>query len=136
MTSGVLIGAPVAGQLVDRYGARRVLLPSIVALGLGTIGFSMMTADPRVFYLIFFVTAVLGSATLPITWTKAIVNNFDRHRGLALGIALTGTGLYGFVASPLHPSDDQRIWLALGLYRCGDAATRALTAACFHTLQG
>ena len=100
MTSGVLIGAPVAGQLVDRYGARRVLLPSIIALGLGTIGFSMMTADPRVFYLIFFITAVLGSATLPITWTKAIVNNFDRHRGLALGIALTGTGLYGFVASP------------------------------------
>ncbi|MEL6686663.1 MAG: MFS transporter [Pseudomonadota bacterium] len=100
MTSGVLIGAPVAGQLVDRYGARKVLLPSIIALGLGTIAFSQMTADPRVFYLVFFVTAVLGSATLPITWTKAIVNNFDRYRGLALGIALTGTGLYGFIASP------------------------------------
>jgi len=100
MTSGVLIGAPVAGQLVDRYGARKVLLPSIVALGLGTMAFSQMTADPRAFYLIFFVTAVLGSATLPITWTKAIVNNFDVHRGLALGIALTGTGFYGFIASP------------------------------------
>ncbi|GLQ20178.1 MFS transporter [Algimonas porphyrae] len=100
MTSGVLIGAPVAGQLVDRYGARKVLLPSIVALGLGTMAFSQMTNDPRVFYLIFFITAVLGSATLPITWTKAIVNNFDRYRGLALGIALTGTGLYGFIASP------------------------------------
>ena len=100
MTSGVLIGAPVAGQLVDRYGARRVLLPSIVALGLGTMAFSRMTANPQVFYLIFFVTATLGSATLPITWTKAIVNNFDRYRGLALGIALTGTGFYGFIASP------------------------------------
>ncbi|MGB3455281.1 MAG: MFS transporter [Litorimonas sp.] len=100
MTSGVLIGAPVAGQLVDRYGARAVLLPSIVALSLGTMAFSQMTADPRAFYLIFFVTAVFGSATLPITWTKAIVNNFDRYRGLALGIALTGTGLFGFIASP------------------------------------
>ncbi|MGB6230004.1 MAG: MFS transporter [Litorimonas sp.] len=100
MTSGVLIGAPVAGQLVDRYGARKVLLPSIVALSLGTMAFSQMSADPRLFYLIFFVTAVFGSATLPITWTKAIVNNFDRYRGLALGIALTGTGLFGFIASP------------------------------------
>lgn len=100
MTSGVLIGAPVAGQLVDRYGARKVLLPSIVALSLGTMSFALMTSDPRVFYLIFFLTAVFGSATLPITWTKAIVNNFDRHRGLALGIALTGTGLFGFIASP------------------------------------
>ena len=100
MTAGVLIGAPVAGQLVDRYGARKVLLPSIVALGLGVAAFSQMTANPTVFYLIFFVTAFFGSATLPVTWSKAIVNNFDINRGLALGIALTGTGLFGFVASP------------------------------------
>jgi len=100
MTAGVLIGAPVAGQLVDRYGARKVLLPSILALGAGTAAFSLMTANPNIFYLIFFITAFLGSATLPITWSKAIVNNFDKHRGLALGIALTGTGFYGFVATP------------------------------------
>ena len=100
MTAGVLVAAPIVGTLVDRIGARRVLLPSIVALGLGTMAFSQITADPRVFYLVFFLTAVLGTGTLPITWTKAIVNNFDRYRGLALGIALTGTGLYGFIATP------------------------------------
>jgi len=98
MTAGVLIGAPLAGQLVDRFGARNVLLPSIVFLSLGVCAFSRMTADPTVFYTIFFFTAFLGSGTLPITWTKAIVNNFDKHRGLALGIALTGTGLFGFLA--------------------------------------
>ena len=100
MTAGVLVSAPIAGMLVDKIGARRVLLPSIIALGLGMMSFALMTPDPRVFYLIFFVTAVLGTGTLPITWTKAIVNNFDRHRGLALGIALTGTGIFGFVATP------------------------------------
>jgi len=100
MTAGVLVSAPIAGLLVDKIGARKVLLPSIIALGLGTMSFALMTPDPRIFYLIFFVTAVLGTGTLPITWTKAIVNNFDRYRGLALGIALTGTGLYGFVATP------------------------------------
>lgn len=100
MTAGVLVSAPIAGLLVDKIGARKVLLPSIVALGLGTMCFALMTPDPRVFYFIFFVTAVLGTGTLPITWTKAIVNNFDKYRGLALGIALTGTGFYGFVATP------------------------------------
>lgn len=100
MTAGVLVSAPIAGLLVDKIGARKVLLPSIVALGLGTMSFGLMTSDPRVFYFIFFVTAVLGTGTLPITWTKAIVNNFDKYRGLALGIALTGTGLYGFIATP------------------------------------
>jgi len=100
MTAGVLIGAPVVGRLVDRYGSRKVLLPSIIALGIGTALFSQMTANPIVFYTIFFVTAFLGSATLPITWSKAIVNNFDKYRGLALGVALTGTGLFGFIATP------------------------------------
>ncbi|RKQ71972.1 MFS transporter [Litorimonas taeanensis] len=98
MTAGVLVGAPIAGQLVDKFGARKVLLPSIVALSVGVCSFSLMTANPIVFYGIFFLTAFFGAATLPITWSKAIVNNFDQHRGLALGIALTGTGLYGFLA--------------------------------------
>ena len=100
MTAGVLVGAPVVGRLVDRYGARKVLLPSILVLGIGTALFSQMTNNPIVFYTIFFVTALLGSATLPITWSKAIVNNFDKYRGLALGVALTGTGLFGFIATP------------------------------------
>ena len=75
-----------------------LLLPSIVALSAGVCAFSFMTANPVVFYIIFFLTAFLGSATLPITWSKAIVNNFDKHRGIALGVALTGTGLFGFLA--------------------------------------
>ena len=98
MTAGVLIGAPVAGQLVDRLGARKVLLPAIIALAFGTMSFALMTPNPVVFYTIFFVTAFLGAGTLPITWSKAIVNNFNHHRGLALGVALTGTGIYGFLA--------------------------------------
>ena len=88
MTAGVLIGAPVVGRLVDRYGSRKILLPSIIALGIGTACFSLMTDNPIVFYTIFFLTALLGSATLPITWSKAIVNNFDKYRGLALGLSL------------------------------------------------
>ncbi|MGJ8563027.1 MAG: MFS transporter [Alphaproteobacteria bacterium] len=98
MTAGVLVGAPIAGQLVDKFGARKVLLPSIIALSIGTCAFSMMSTNPAVFYTIFFFTAFLGSGTLPITWSKAIVNNFNTHRGLALGVALTGTGLFGFLA--------------------------------------
>jgi len=120
MTAGVLSGAPIVGLLTDRFGARRVLLPSIIFLGIGVGLFSRMTADIRVFYTIFYFTAVLGSGTLPITWSKSIVNNFDRYRGLALGIALTGTGLYGFLApgmigSIIKSADWRMAYLAVGL---------------------
>ena len=98
MTIGVLLGAPVAGYLTDRFGARKVLLPSIVLLGLGMMSFSLMNGSLWVFYAIFTTMSFLGVGTLPITWSKAIVNNFDKQRGLALGVALLGTGLYGFLA--------------------------------------
>jgi len=101
MTAGVLIGAPIAGSLTDRFGARQVLLPAIIALGILTASFGLMNNKTIVYYGIFYLTAVLGAGTLPLTWSKAIVNNFDKTRGLALGIALTGTGVYGFVAPPL-----------------------------------
>ena len=120
MTAGVLSGAPIVGLLTDKYGARRVLLPSIIFLGIGVALFSRMTANISVFYTIFYFTAVLGSGTLPITWSKSIVNNFDRYRGLALGIALTGTGLYGFLApgfigTIIKSADWRTAYLAVGL---------------------
>lgn len=120
MTAGVLAGAPIVGLLTDKFGARKVLLPSIIFLGIGVALFSQMTNDIRIFYTIFYFTAVLGSGTLPITWSKSIVNNFDRYRGLALGIALTGTGLYGFLApgmigSVIESSGWRTAYLAVGL---------------------
>lgn len=98
MTIGVLLGAPIAGYLTDRFGARKVLLPSIIMLGLGMMSFSLMNGELWVYYAIFTTVSFLSVGTLPITWSKAIVNNFDKKRGLALGIALLGTGLYGFLA--------------------------------------
>ena len=37
--------------------------------------------------------ALLGAGTIPVTWTRAITNNFFRQRGLALGLTLAGTGI-------------------------------------------
>lgn len=97
MTFGVLAGAPVAGYLTDKYGARRVALASLVFLSAGMFSFSFLSGSLTQFYVQFFIMSVLASGTLPITWTRAINNNFHSHRGLALGVALMGTGLFGFV---------------------------------------
>ena len=38
---------------------------------------------------------ITGAGTLPITFTRAVSNWFNEKRGLALGVALIGTGISG-----------------------------------------
>ena len=85
--------APVVGWFIDRYGARRVALPSIVGLSVGFVLATFMDGQLWILYLAYGAMAILGAGTIPVTWTRAITTNFFRQRGLALGITLSGTGL-------------------------------------------
>jgi len=99
-TFGVLLVGPFVGWLADRYGVRRVTLVSVLAFGLALATFSLQTGSLGVFYASWALTAIAGAGTLPITWTRAVNHWFDARKGLALGLALTGTGLSGFVLKP------------------------------------
>ncbi|NJO12366.1 MAG: MFS transporter [Gammaproteobacteria bacterium] len=58
-----------------------------------------------VLYFAYAVMAILGAGTTPITWTRAIAAGFDRQRGIALGLTLTGTGICAML-SPIYA-----VWL-------------------------
>ena len=98
---GVLCSAGIAGWLIDRYGARRVALASQAGLALGFVGLSLQTGSTTLWYANWFLLAVFGVGTTPLTWSRGIASWFDRQRGLALGIGLTGTGVTAFLAPPL-----------------------------------
>jgi predicted MFS family arabinose efflux permease len=99
-TFTVLISAPAAGYLADRIGVRPVVLGSIVLFGLSFAAFAATTGSLPLFYLTWAVVAAGGSGTLPITWTRAVNNWFDKRKGLALGLSLVGTGLFGSLLKP------------------------------------
>ncbi len=101
MTLGVLIVSPLVGLLADRYGVRRVTLVSIVLFSLSFMSFALNTGSIELFYLNWALMAIFGAGTLPITWTRAVNNRFDLHKGLALGLSLLGTGVFGFLVKPL-----------------------------------
>ncbi len=90
-----VVTSPIVGWLCDRYGARRVALPSILGLTLGFFVAASQDGALWMLYLAYAVMAVLGAGTIPVTWTRAITTNFFKQRGLALGLALTGTGICG-----------------------------------------
>ncbi len=100
-TVAVSLLAPVAGVLATRYGPRPVALISVVLFAFSFMAFALCNGSLWLYYGIWAAQAVLGLGTLPITWTRLINQRFDRHKGLALGLALMGTGIFGSLSKPM-----------------------------------
>lgn len=90
--------APLIGYLADRLGVRRVVLVSIPLFSLGVMAMALNNGSIVLYLTLWGLLAVLGIGTLPITFTRAVNRWFHDCRGLALGIALIGTGLSGFLS--------------------------------------
>ncbi|XP_053365847.1 monocarboxylate transporter 9a isoform X2 [Clarias gariepinus] len=96
-----LITGPLCSACVDSFGAR----PVIIFSGVMVAGGLMLSAfAPNVIFLIFSYGIVVGlgcglvyAATLTI-----ICQYFDKRRGLALGIATTGTSVGGFMYASMQ----------------------------------
>ena len=84
------VGSPVAGNLMDRYGARPIFAAGLIALALG-IGGTAFAAEPLHYYLLFGLVGGAGWAavSLPLV-TAAVSRYFARKRGLAIGLAVSG----------------------------------------------
>ncbi|MBL8628513.1 MAG: MFS transporter [Rhodospirillaceae bacterium] len=101
MTMSSLLMGPIVGWLSDRHGARPVAITSQVFFVIAVACLSFVTANIATLYVGFFLIALVGAGTMPITWTRAITGWFFSARGMALGFALMGTGLMGMVAPAL-----------------------------------
>ncbi len=100
LTFGMAPAALFSGWIVDRVGSFRLILISQAALGLTFIALGAFTSSLPTLYGGYFLVALLGSGTLPITFGKAIAQRFTVHRGLALGIVLCGTGVCALTVPP------------------------------------
>ena len=90
--------APIVGVLIDRFGARAIALPGLVGLSAGFALAAQVDGPLWQMYGAYAVMAIFGAGTIPVTWSRALTTNFVKRRGLALGIALSGTGLCGALA--------------------------------------
>lgn len=95
--------APLYGVLMDRTGARKIALATLVGYAVCWLAVARNTGSILVFYACWFLMAVVGSGSQPISWTRVVNSWFKRSRGVALGIALTGTGVSAFIINLLGP---------------------------------
>lgn len=97
----VLWAGPLVGMLAVRLGVRLVAIVSLVLFAFAFMAFALSNGSLPLYYATWAMVAVLGAGTLPITWTRAVNHWFEGRKGLALGLSLMGTGLFGFFSKGL-----------------------------------
>lgn len=98
LSATVALVVPFVGQAVDRWGATRVIAVAILG---ETLGFFLMGAAPAQFgwYAGAAVAlALLGVGTTPPAYSRIVAARFDKHRGLALGLMISGLGITAITA--------------------------------------
>ena len=83
---------PFIGSIVDRYGLVTPVMISLLGLSLAYVLLGMFVQSIASFVMLAMLQAILGSASSPLAYTRAINSVFDKQRGLALGVALSGAG--------------------------------------------
>ena len=90
-----VICAPFVGALVDRLGPRRMAIPGLLlfCLSYAALGF---TGPALLSWWLAWLMVGAGAVCIkPTVWAAAITTRFDRGRGLAMAVALCGSGVGG-----------------------------------------
>jgi MFS family permease len=91
------LSLPLMGRLVDRFGVKQVLVPSIIIFGLCFLAASMISTYWQ-FIALYVAMGTIAVGTNSVPYMRVLTAWFDRRRGLAIGIAGSGTGLgFGYV---------------------------------------
>ena len=92
---------PGTGVLIDRFGAKRVILVSMAVFGVTLCCALWMGSALWQLYLLYAVLGVaMASGPAPVPHTAVISHWFDRRRGLALSLSMMGIGV-GSIAVPM-----------------------------------
>jgi MFS family permease len=99
-TIGALL-IPCTGMIIDRFGARRVILIFTALYGLALCSALWTGSSLWQLYLLFAILGVaMASGPAPVPYGVIISHWFNRHRGLALGLSMMGIGI-GSVVVPI-----------------------------------
>ena len=96
-----LVFGPICGRLTDRFGARYLSIGSVLLFSLFLASFGLNQGSLALYFCSWAGMSSFGVGTTAITFTRVINLWFNRRRGLALGIAFTGSGLFGMLGKPL-----------------------------------
>jgi MFS family permease len=89
------------GRCIDRFGVRKIAVTGHLMLGVSYLALAATGSDVRLFWAIYACAAVAAVGASPITYARAVIQYFSQHRGLAIGICMSGTGIGAALAPPI-----------------------------------
>lgn len=92
-----VICAPLAGWMIRKFGLRWTILPGLLGLAAALCMAAGMSGDIWQLYAVYGAMSLLGAGCGAVGWTCLVAERFSAARGLALGVALSGTGLCAIV---------------------------------------
>lgn len=84
---------PVIGWALTRYGSRRVIVASLLGFSSALLLLGQIADTLPGFYFGVAIVSAVSAGTNVISYARAISQWFDRSRGLALGIAASGSSV-------------------------------------------
>lgn len=92
---------PFYGRLTDLFGVRRVAILGVVGLPACWAAFALMSGPIWQYFAITVALVALGVTTTPAIYSRVVATRFEKARGLALAIAISGPPLLGAIGAPV-----------------------------------
>lgn len=94
-SAGIITGfaAPLLGRVVDRVGAKPVVVLGLAISTLCYLALSMLNGSLTFYYAAYFLLTIAGMATTGITYARIIVGTFTKTRGTSLAMLRVGVAL-------------------------------------------
>ena len=89
--------APLTGRLIDRFGARKVILPGTAIFGLMLLSSKLLGSKLLYFYIFLAALGIIQGCTSPVSYSVVVSHWFNRRRGLGLGLMMLGIGVGAIV---------------------------------------
>ncbi len=96
-----MVVVPFAGRFTDRFGARIAASIGFVIVPLTFLAFSMMQGNIYEFFAITIFQYMFGVLTTTLVFSRVVVERFDKGRGMALSVLMSGAPLVGAFVVPL-----------------------------------
>ena len=92
--------SPPLGYLFDRVKPTRIIIPGLIVFGCAFASLALLTPRLWQLYLTFFVLGVVGNGTAQMAYSRAVSSWFERRRGTALAVVMSGGAIGAIVLPP------------------------------------